>query len=133
MTLDEIERLARDNKPLPEFTNLPDACYYESITALWATYRNGKIDKDTAHSRKMRIIRRYKEFTAAYDTCCAVYREQQDSIRKLGTLRTEIAREPDERERLRLCIQAIAVMSGDKVFLKTELERMEESQNDTER
>lgn len=126
MTLEEIERLARDNKPLPEFTNLPDACLYESLSALWSNYRNGKIDKDTAHSSKMRIIRRYKEFTAAYDTFCAVYREQQDNIRKIGTLRTEIAREPDERERLRLCIQAIAVMTGDKVFLKTELERMED-------
>lgn len=125
MTLEEIERLARDNKPLPEFTNLPDTCLYETLSALWATYRNGKIDKDTAHSRKMRIIRRYKEFAAAYDTCCAVYREQQDNIRALGTLRTEIAREPDERERLRLCIQAIAVMTGDRVFQKTELERLE--------
>jgi len=127
MTLEEIERLARDNKPLPEFTNLPDACLYETLSALWATYRNGKIDKDMAHSRKMRIIRRYKEFAAAYDTCCAVYREQQDNIRKLGALRTEITREPDERERLRLCIQAIAVMTGDRVFQKTELERLEEN------
>ena len=130
MTVEEIERLARDNKPLPEFTTLPDACLYETLSALWAMYRNGKIDKDTAHSRKMRIIRRYKEFAAAYDTCCAVYREQQDNIRRLGTLRTEIAREPDERERLRLCIQAIAVMTGDRVFQKTELERLEENQNE---
>lgn len=127
MTLEEIERLARDNKPLPEFTNLPDACLYETLSALWATYRNGKIDKDTAHSRKMRIIRRYKEFTAAYDTCCAVYREQQDNIRRLGTLRTEITREPDERERLRLCIRAIGVMTGDRVFQKTEIERLEDT------
>lgn len=132
MTIDEIERLARDNKPLPEFTNLPDACLYESLSALWSNYRNGKIDKDTAHGRKMRIIRRYKEFVAVYDTCCAVYREQQDNIRKLGTLRTEIAREPDERERLRLCIQAIAVLTGDRVFQKTELERLEEEKHETD-
>ena len=127
MTLEEIERLARDNKPLPEFTNLPDACLYETLSALWATYRNGKIDKDTAHSRKMRIIRKYREFSAAYDAYCAFFREQQDNIRALGTLRTEIARESDERERLRLCIQAISVMTGDKVFRKTELERLEEN------
>ena len=132
MTLEEIERLARDNKPLPEFTNLPDACLYETLSALWATYRNGKIDKDTAHSRKLRIIRRYKEFTAAYDTFCAVYREQQDNIRKIGTLRTDIARETDERERLRLCIQAISVMTGDRVFQKTELERLEEEKHETD-
>lgn len=127
MTVEEIERLARDNKPLPEFTTLPDACLYEAVAALWATYRNGKIGKDDAHARKMRIIRRYHEFRAAYENCCDVYREQQDNIRKLGTLRTEIAGAEDERERLRLCVQAIGVMTGDKVFQKTELERMEES------
>ena len=132
MTIEEIERLARDNKPLPEFTNLTDACLYETLSALWATYRNGKIDKDTAHCRKMRIIRRDKEFTAAYDTYCAVYREQQDNIRALGTLRTEIARESDERERLRLCIRAIAVMTGDRVFQKTELERLEGKEHETD-
>lgn len=130
MTLEEIERLARDNKPLPEFTNLPDACLYESLSALWSNYRNGKIDKDTAHGRKMRIIRRYKEFAAVYDTCCAVYREQQDNIRKIGGLRTDIAHEQDERERLRLCIQMIAIMTGDQVFRKTELERLEKNRNE---
>ena len=129
MTLEEIERLARDGNPLPDFTTLPDVCLYETIAALWASYRNGNLDKDTAHGRKMRIIRRYKEFTAAYDTCCAVYREQQDNIRKLGTLRTDIHREEDVTERLRLCLRAIGVMTGDKVFEKTELERLEEPHN----
>ena len=127
MTVEEIERLARDNNPLPEFTTLPDACLYETVAALWASYRNGNLDKDTAHSRKMRIIRRYHEFRAAYENCCDVYREQQDNIRKLGALRTEIAREPDERQRLRLCIQAIGAMTGDEVFAKTQIERLEES------
>jgi hypothetical protein len=129
MTLEEIERLARDNKPLPEFTTLPDVCLYETLSALWATYRNDKLDKDTAHSRKMRIIRRYKEFAAAYDTCCAVYRERQDNIRALGTLRTDIHREEDLTARLRLCIRAISAMTGDKVFEKTELDRLEEPYN----
>lgn len=129
MTADEIEKLARDRKPLPEFVTLPDACYYEAVTALWETYRLGKLSKDDAHARKMQLIRRYHEFKASYENCCTVYRQQQDNIRKIGTLRTDIAREPDERERLRLCIQVIAAMTGDQVFMKTELVRLEEDQN----
>ena len=132
MTAEEIEKLARDRKPLPEFVTLPDACYYEAITALWENYRLGKISKESAHERKMRLIRRYHEFKASYENCCAVYREQQENIRKLGALRTEITREPDERERLRLCIQAIGAMTEDKVFLKTELERLEEEKHETD-
>lgn len=126
MTTDEIEMLARDRKPLPEHTTLPESCLYETMAGLWDAYRAQHLDKTQAHATKMRILRQFAEFSAAYRKYCEAFREQQDNIRKLGTLRTEIAREPDERERLRLCIQAIAVMSGDKVFLKTELERMED-------
>lgn len=124
MTLEEIERLARDNKPLPEFTALPDACYYDAMRMLWERYKKG-LDREQAHAEKMKIHRRYAEFKACYDHVCAVYREQQENIRKLGDLRTRIAREPDARERLRLCIQAIALMTGDRVFERVELRRLE--------
>lgn len=124
MKPDEIERLARDGKPLPEFTPLPDACYYDAMRMLWERYKKG-LDKEQAHAEKMQIRRRYAEFKACYDHACAVYREQQENIRKLGDLRTKITREEDERERLRLCIQAIALMTGDRVFERVELRRLE--------
>ena len=125
MTADEIEMLARDSKPLPQFATLPDACFYEAVTALYENFRTGRVDRQEAHSRKLLLIRRFREFCAVYDASCAAFREQQDNIRRIGTLRTAIARETDERERLRLCIRAIGSMTGDRVFEKTELERLE--------
>lgn len=128
MTTDEMERLARDGKPLPEFTPLPDACYYRAMQMLWERFRKG-LGKEQAHAEKMRIRRRYAEFKACYDNACAVYREQQENIRHIGDLRTRIVREPDERERLRLAIRAIGAMTGDTVFVRTELRRLESDEN----
>ena len=130
MTADEIEKLARDRKPLPEHTTLPESCLYEAMAWLWDAYRAQRVDRAQAHASKMRILRQFAEFSAAYQKYCETFREQQDNIRRIGTLRTSIAREPDERERLRLCIQAIAAMTGDRVFEKTELRRLEEIKDD---
>lgn len=124
MTPDEIEKLARDKKPLPQYSTLPDACYYQAIRSLWDGVRSGRICKEEAHAEKKRMLRQYAEFRAAYERYCAAFREQQDNIRRIGTLRTDIAREPDERERLRLCIRAIGAMTGDRVFEKTEIGRL---------
>lgn len=125
MTTDEIEMLARDRKPLPEHTTLPESCLYETMAGLWDAYRAQHLDRTQAHAAKMRILRQFAEFSAAYRKYCEAFREQQDNIRRIGTLRTAIARETDERERLRLCIRAIGAMTGDRVFEKTEMERVE--------
>lgn len=131
MTTDEIEKLARDGKPLPEFTTLPDACYYDAMQMLWERVREG-LHREKAHAEKMKIRRRYVEFKACYDNACAVYREQQNNIRRIGDLRTRITREPDERERLRLAIRAIGAMTGDVVFEKTQIKRLEEAYDNPE-
>lgn len=131
MTTDEIEKLARDGKPLPEFTTLPDACYYDAMRMLWERVRKG-LRREQAHAEKMKIRRKYAEFKACYDNACAVYREQQNNIRHIGDLRTRITREPDERERLRLAIRAIGAMTGDVVFEKTQIKRLEEAYDNPE-
>ena len=126
MTAAEIEKLARDRMQLSENSTLPESCLYETLAGLWDAYRAQRVDREQAHASKMRILRQFAEFSAAYDKYCETFREQQDNIRRIGTLRTAIAREPDERERLRLCIQAIGAMTGDRVFEKTEMERLED-------
>lgn len=119
MTTDEIERLARDGKPLPQYAPLPDVCYYEAMAALWERFRSGRTGKEQAHADKMRIRRRYAEFKACYDNACEVYRQQQENIRRSEALRIAIAKEPDGHEKLRLCLRLIGVLTGDRIFEKT--------------
>ena len=112
-----------------DFSKLPPAAYryFSELTKLYYAFRFEGLPQQDANLKKQKLLQAYREAVRVFEQAREACREQQDNIRKIGTLRTEIAREPDERERLRLCIQAIGVMTGDKVFQKTELERMEET------
>lgn len=125
MTSDEIERLARDGRPLPQYTTLPDACYYETIRALWDAVRSGRITKEEAHDRKRRMLRQYAEYRAGYDNACSMYRRQQEQIRRSERLRILIAKAESTEEKLRYSLQLIALLTGDAVLEQAEINRME--------
>lgn len=130
MTADEIEKLARDGKPLPKIHTLPDACFYESLAALWQRFRAGQIDRDQAHAQKMRLIRRYAEFNACYDTCCRYFRENQEHIRTAGTLLSEIEKASAAAEIAEIACKIIALYTGDSSFPERQMKKIwEENRN----
>lgn len=129
MTMNEIERLARDSRPLPERTPLPDLCCYEAAAALWMLYRQGAVTREEAHRRKCALAARHAEWSAAVEMVQRLYAQQQDNIRRCGLLRSQIAKTAGRDEKLRLCIEAIGAMTGDTVFVKTENEKLEKEEN----
>lgn len=126
MTPDEIEKLARDKKSLPQYSTLPDACYYQTIRSLWDGVRSGRICKEEAHAEKKRLLRQYAEYKASYEKCCAAYKEQQERIRRIGTLRTDLHRAESTEDKLRIAFRCISLMTGENVTEKMEIERLEE-------
>lgn len=126
MNLDDMERLARAKKPLPEFTRLPDSCYYWAMRQLYELLRLGKIDRESAGKEKRKLIRQYREFAAVYESSCAVYKEQQEHIRSIGILRTQLHRSKSVEEKLGIALQCISMMTGENVTEKMEIEWMEE-------
>ena len=126
MKPDEIEYLARDHEALPDSVTLPDSCYYWTMRSLWDSVRSGRIDRTQAGAQKKRLLRQYMEFRAAYESVCDGYKRQQDNIRRADTLRTSITKSDDVRDKLRFAVQCIGTMTGDRVFEKTELKKLEE-------
>ena len=130
MTAEEIETLARDSKPMPNCTTLPDACLYEALAALWWNYRSNRIGREEAHTRKMRLLRRYAEYSAAYDNSCKVYREQQDAIRTAGTLLSDIEKASAAAEIAEIACKIIALYTGDSSFPERQMKKIwEENRN----
>lgn len=128
MTAEEIETLARDSKPMPNCTTLPDACFYESLAALWQRFRAGQIDRDQAHAQKMRLIRRYAEFNACYDTCCRYFRENQEHIRNAGTLLSDIEKAGNVKEVAELSVRLIGTLTGDCSFAERQMKKWREKE-----
>lgn len=128
MTAEEIETLARDSKPMPNCTTLPDACLYEAMAALWWNYRSNRIGREEAHERKMRLLRRYAEYSAAYDNSCKVYREQQDAIRTAGTLLSDIEKAGNVQEVAELSVRLIGTLTGDGSFAERQMKKWREKE-----
>ena len=128
MTAEEIETLARDGKPMPKYTTLPDACLYEAMAALWWNYKSNRIGREEAHERKMKLLRRYAEYSAAYENSCKVYREQQDAIRTGCMLLTEIEKAGTVQEIAELSVRLIGLLTGDNSFAERQEKKWREKE-----
>lgn len=129
MTPDELERLAKNHDNLPRYTTLPDSCYYWTMRNLWDSLKAGHISREDASAEKKHLLRQYQEFKAAYDNMCRVYRQDQDNIRKSEMLRTAVTKADTITEKLQYAVQIVGAMTGDTVFVKTELEKLEKVTN----
>lgn len=123
MTLDDLETLAMQHKPLPEYTPLPDTCYYWSMRCLHDNLRDGKVTRDAAKAEKLRIVHRYREYKALYDDGCALYKERQRCIRLCETMMNDIVKETDIRKISAMACEVIGIITGDAVFVKVMREK----------
>ena len=78
----EIESLPSKNLTLAEFTELPEMCLYQALSALYARFYAKKITKDTAHIEKNKIIKAYQNYRSEYDRYRNVYIERERIIRE---------------------------------------------------
>lgn len=120
MTTDDIERMARDGRPIPSPATLPDQCYWYTMRGIWADLRAHRLDAKAAAEAKRQALRAYAEYQAAYQVYCAFYARRQDAIRQIGTLRTDILRAGTDREKLRLALRALALVTGDDTICTTD-------------
>ncbi len=122
----QLEQLAYDGSL--DCSEFPPAeyRYFTELAKLRKVYQSLMITRETAERQKLKLLKAYREALLVNQQALAAYKEHQDNIRKIGTLRTAIERETDERERLRLCILAIGAMTGDKVFQHTQLQRLDD-------
>lgn len=118
MTTDDIERMARDRKPLPTPAKLHEQCYYWTMSGIWSELRGKRMDAHAAAEAKRSALRAFAEFSAAYEVYCAYYRKQQEAIRKIKTARTDILRAETTDEKLRLALEALAAATGDETICR---------------
>lgn len=129
MTAKDIEILAHDNRPMPEFSNLADICLYQAFANLYSRLNLKQVVRDQAKIEKKRILETYTRTRSEYERYIAVYKERQDNICKVGSLLSDIEKSHDVREiALRAC-ECIGLMTGDIEFAKQQAKKiMEEKQ-----
>lgn len=120
MTTDEIERMARDRKPMPTPSKLHEQCYYWTMTGIWAELRSKRIDAHAAGEAKRHALRAFAEFAAAYDVYCEYYAKRLEAVRRIGNARTRILQAETDSEKLRIALEALSVATGDETICKSD-------------
>ena len=59
LTQKELDKLAKDNAPMPSGLPMHAQCYYISSRGLYEQYRDGKISLEVAKKEKEEVLKQY--------------------------------------------------------------------------
>lgn len=130
MTPKDIEILAHDNRPMPEFSVFTDVCLYQAFANLYTRLNLKQIVRDQAKIEKKRILKTYAQMKSENERYMTVYGEYQDNIRNAGTLISEVEKSQDIREIAMKACECIGLMTGDTEFLKRQMNKFKEEKSD---
>lgn len=130
MTSKDIEILAHDNRPMPEFSVFTDVCLYQAFANLYSRLNLKRIVRDQAKTEKKQILKTYAQIKSENERYIVVYGEYQDNIRKAGTLISDIEKSQDIREIALKSCECIGIMTGDAGFLKRQMNKFGEDKRD---
>ncbi len=130
MTPKDIEILAHDNRPMPEFSAFSDVCLYQAFANLYNRLNLKKIVRDQAKTEKKRILKTYAETKSEYERYRSANKEYRENIRKAGTLLSDIEKTQDIREIALKSCECIGIMTDDADFLKRQMKKFVEDKRD---
>lgn len=110
-----------------DYTSFPpvEYLYFSELRKIYEKFKFEYLEKSEAEQYKKRLRSRYQNEKHKADLAKLAIREWNEAIRKSDLLRSEICKSSDPVEKYRLAVQCIGAMTGDEVFTKTELEKME--------
>lgn len=81
MSVKELEKLAASGSEMPQGLNAPEQLLFLSLRHLYAVYRSGKVDKNTAKKEKTQIIKAF-EINSLNEKCYEQTKEIQREFAK---------------------------------------------------
>lgn len=82
MDIKELDRLAKENKPMPERLAMYEQCYYIASRGLYRQYDAGDITLEQAKYEKSHVVKQYQEGKKQWELFIGLY-EIQDKLHAL--------------------------------------------------
>lgn len=126
MRIKEIEISADHKKPIPEYLTVPEMCLHTSLKALYAIWRRGEINRESAQIEKKKIISKCKNYENDHNCWIEAAKYYQDNIRRAGALLSDIEKSSDIRDVALKACECIGLMTRDPEFLKRQINKFKE-------
>lgn len=108
------------NFPPPEYK------YFDMLRKIYYDFKFNGLPQDTAEKYKCMIYAEYQSYLSTYDNWCNVYKEYQDNIRKVGTLRNDIEKAITAEDIAIKACEVIQLLTGEMSFLERQTKKFKE-------
>ena len=126
----ELERQA--NSGTIDYSMFPPATYryFDKLKKLYADFREGKITKEEAVSKKRKYHNEYTIALDDYEKWLTVWKGYQDNIRTAGTKLSAVEKSKTAYDIAVNACEVIGLMIGDAQFCARQMKKIEGNQND---
>jgi len=99
--------------------------YFSELRQIYYAFKFEGLSRPDAEKQKSRLFRQYQDEKQDYDKYHQFVRDWNSNIIKSELLRSQISKSSDFAEKYRLAVECIGALTGDTVFTRTELEKLE--------
>lgn len=121
----EIEKLAKDHKPINDTANPADLCFYWTMRSVYDCYRLKRLSNDDAKTAKRQAYMMHERFTVTLKNALSANIYREEAIRNMSCVASELHKADNLEDKYRRALKAITAVSGENVTESVEVKWLE--------
>lgn len=121
----EIEKLARDHKPIKETSSPADLCFYWTMRSVYDCYRLKHLSNEDAKTAKRQAYMMHERFTVTLKNALSANIYREEAIRNMSCVASELHKADNLEDKYRRALKAITAVSGENVTESVEVKWLE--------
>lgn len=121
----DLEKLAKDHKPLKDTANPADLCFYWTMRYVYDCYRLKRLNNDEAKTAKRQAYMMHERFTVTLKNALGANVYREEAIRNMNCVASELHKLDNLEDKYRRSLKAITAVTGESVTENVEVKWLE--------
>jgi len=121
----EMEKLAKDHKPIKDTASPADLCFYWTMRSVYDCYRQKRLSTDEAKTAKRQAYMMHERFTVTLKNALGANVYREEAIRNMNCVASDLHKLDNLEDKYRRALKAITAVSGENVTENVEVKWLE--------
>lgn len=121
----EMEKLAKDHKPIKDTASPADLCFYWTMRSVYDCYRQKRLSTDEAKTAKRQAYMMHERFTVTLKNALGANVYREEAIRNMNCVASELHKLDNLEDKYRRALKAITAVTGENVTENVEVKWLE--------
>lgn len=121
----EIEKLAKDHKPLKDTASPADLCFYWTMRSVYDCYRQKRLSTDEAKTAKRQAYMMHERFTVTLKNALGANAYREEAIRNTNCVASDLHKLDKLEDKYRRALKVITAVTGENVTENVEVKWLE--------